>query len=498
MNGRYKHYKLNRKLIKFKQLIGEVEGNPLHVAIIVPYRDREKDLRRFLKHFEGTLFDIYVIEQITEGKFNKGVLLNLGFMIASKVKKYKRFIFHDVDSYPDKAMLKLYSAGLTKTVHFASPHLGYKYTFQNFLGGVIGMTQKDFEECNGYPNDFLGWGGEDDAMYNRLATINAHVYRPIEGSYDLHDHPPPTRNELNVNKQKNILDDIQNWKKNGLEQLIHIPMNVKQYPDLESFLHEQSTTPAPSPGNKVYFFKSNLNPTIPLEKEIFESLHNHYKEPDEKKVIASSKKWGLTPERTLAIYFNTARDVAIRHSAGITQRLHEIQAFYNQKKDLLQTAMRWRIPPYLLGVKLKGVSRAELEAVERVDVFSTPAVQRKSHESAEEFEKILEEILSIAGKTFQTQTDLVAEQREQHGRAIATPDFYFDPPLILHKRRLAWIDAKDYYGGDNYFTRRTIKKQLEKYAHLGDGLFVFRWGYNPVHKEHSMSYETFVESIFSP
>ena len=39
---------------------------------------------------------------------------------------------------------------------------------KDFLGGVISFNSKDFESCNGYPNHYWGWGGEDESLKYRL------------------------------------------------------------------------------------------------------------------------------------------------------------------------------------------------------------------------------------------------------------------------------------------------------------------------------------------
>lgn len=39
--------------------------------------------------------------------------------------------------------------------------------YNEFFGGVSGLTVKQFEKINGFPNAFWGWGGEDDDLWNR-------------------------------------------------------------------------------------------------------------------------------------------------------------------------------------------------------------------------------------------------------------------------------------------------------------------------------------------
>ena len=199
--------------------------NQEKVCIIIPYRNRTSHLDRFLKHFIKTDYDIYVINQNNADKFNRGLLLNVGFHIAAKSpKKYKRYIFHDVDSYPDNNLIKYYSAELNNNVHFASNN--YKYSFAEFLGGVVGFTKEDFIKINGFPNNFFGWGGEDDAFYNRCVLNGIQIWRPQTGNYILEDHEPPTKQEYNSNKKENILADLKSWRNNGVKQLAELYINI--------------------------------------------------------------------------------------------------------------------------------------------------------------------------------------------------------------------------------------------------------------------------------
>jgi hypothetical protein len=204
----------------------------ISIAIIVPYRNRVNHLVKFLKHI--TNFDIYIIEQNNYDKFNRGLLLNIGYIIASRKKKYDRYIFHDVDSYPDSVLLSLYKQYPERNIHFASNE--YKYNYPTFMGGVLGMKGTDFEKINGFPNTFFGWGGEDDALYNRIIKNKITVYKQKIGKYFLEEHREPKKEEYNDKKKRDIYNDLKNWKNDGLKQLLNFFINVKAQRSLEEFL----------------------------------------------------------------------------------------------------------------------------------------------------------------------------------------------------------------------------------------------------------------------
>ena len=228
---KYSKYKNTRPKLKFN-IINKVNDTKCKIAIIIPYRDRKEHLKDFIKCIakfrDNKYIDLYLIEQDNLDKFNRGLLLNIGFYLAEK-KNYNYYIFHDVDSYPDEYLLNLYinCSIMNKVVHFASPHLEYKYTFHNFLGGIIGLNKDNFLKINGFPNNFFGWGGEDDAFYNRLATNRIRVYRPSQGHYILPEHNAP-QNRDNLKKKNNILNDLKNWRKNGIKQIGSMDIEIEE------------------------------------------------------------------------------------------------------------------------------------------------------------------------------------------------------------------------------------------------------------------------------
>jgi len=51
-------------------------------------------------------------------------------------------------------------------VHIASAW--GEYSYPKYIGGALSLSSLIMERCNGYPNSFWGWGGEDDDMHARL------------------------------------------------------------------------------------------------------------------------------------------------------------------------------------------------------------------------------------------------------------------------------------------------------------------------------------------
>lgn len=219
-----------KKRKKIKKVLYKIDViSSKKVAIIVPYRDqkeqnRAKMLKIFLKYIPIILKDIdhkiYIIEQTDDNrKFNRGKLLNIGLKLAMD-DKCDILISHDVDLIPCKNILSYYTSCLEYPVHIGDRWKD-KYDYSTFIGGILSLTPKLVEMTNGYPNDFWGWGGEDDALYNRLARKVNKICCPQSGCIKELEHvdTKTLKNSVNLEKWENILNDLKNWKQNGVSNL---------------------------------------------------------------------------------------------------------------------------------------------------------------------------------------------------------------------------------------------------------------------------------------
>ncbi|XP_078012723.1 beta-1,4-galactosyltransferase 2 isoform X2 [Phascolarctos cinereus] len=148
------------------------------VAIIIPFRHREHHLRYWLHYLHPILrrqrlrYGIYVISQHGEDTFNRAKLLNVGFLEALKEDPaYDCFIFSDVDLVPMDDR-NLYRCG-EQPRHFAiaMDKFGFRLPYAGYFGGVSGLSKAQFLKINGFPNEYWGWGGEDDDIFNRFTKI---------------------------------------------------------------------------------------------------------------------------------------------------------------------------------------------------------------------------------------------------------------------------------------------------------------------------------------
>uniref|UniRef100_A0A914VJ25 Beta-1,4-galactosyltransferase 4 n=1 Tax=Plectus sambesii TaxID=2011161 RepID=A0A914VJ25_9BILA len=162
-----------------------VERKPFqNVAIIIPFRDRDKHLYKLLYLLipllkkQNLSFRIIVAEQRGIGMFNKGRLLNAAFDYARGNYRVDCVIFHDVDMLPEDDHIP-YSCGKWPK-HLGAYVNTFNYTLPYSLltGGVLALNSDQMEMVNGYSNEYWGWGGEDDDMGKRLLSKRLKLVRP--------------------------------------------------------------------------------------------------------------------------------------------------------------------------------------------------------------------------------------------------------------------------------------------------------------------------------
>lgn len=249
INNKYYKYKKNRQKMTIQELneVGQMEKN-INVVLIIPHRNRLDHLKLFIDNLSElsidstNQLDIYLIDQNNGDRFNRGLLLNIGYILAKKQKKYVRYIFHDVDIYPNQEILNSYFADIDKNIHYTTSYSQTKYNFDTYFGGVSGFNSESFDKINGFPNNLFGWGGEDDCLYNRSVINKLKIYKYTKKrSYNLPEHEKPSQTEINNKKKINILEDLKNWSSNGIKQFNNLFINVKQISNYEKFLSTYET-----------------------------------------------------------------------------------------------------------------------------------------------------------------------------------------------------------------------------------------------------------------
>ena len=131
--------------------------------------------------------------------FARGRTLNALFLLAEArgwTTPAHRLILHDVDLIPDWARAQGYALPFaTDERARALARAGGEYeACANYVGGVLALASADFAAVNGFPNEMEGWGGEDDALYDRLCAHWRRTTAPPDDSPpgDIAARPPIT------------------------------------------------------------------------------------------------------------------------------------------------------------------------------------------------------------------------------------------------------------------------------------------------------------------
>lgn len=148
------------------------------LTIIVPYRDREEHLRQFIPHMRAYLPDakIVVVEQADEKPFNRGKLINVGFL-----ELQPDFICaHDVDMLP-VSVNYFEGNGVQQKASSTIQQYGY-------LGGVTIFDHDTFWLMCGYHNDYFHRAEDNELAFhlNRLRI-------PIMNRFGVFKELPHTR-----------------------------------------------------------------------------------------------------------------------------------------------------------------------------------------------------------------------------------------------------------------------------------------------------------------
>lgn len=179
------------------------------LIILVPYRRREQHLARFLPHMQGYFrgwprpWHIVVVEQSGDGIFNRGKLLNAGFDRYRGERAY--FCFHDVDYLPQRVPAtrrRVYGPPGRGPIHLVRERLatGGQKIVENrnrnheLFCGVCIFSARDFQRVNGFGNNFLGWGFEDDDILRRAESVRLPFSRR-GGVFSMLPHEPQPHQE---------------------------------------------------------------------------------------------------------------------------------------------------------------------------------------------------------------------------------------------------------------------------------------------------------------
>ncbi|BFZ15665.1 hypothetical protein BsWGS_18704 [Bradybaena similaris] len=203
------------------------------VAVIVPYRDRLHHLHILLRRLHPMLklqkiaYKVFVIEQAGTDKFNKGKLMNVGYLEALRLGQFDCMVFQDVDLLPEDNRNLYLCDEYARHLAPAIDEMRYHVMYYNLAGGVIAMNRHNFRRVNGYSNSYWGWGNEDDDFSARIQESGLLLTRPPAhiGRFKMVRHIKQTRSE---HGQEIFLGWRKRWPTDGLNDPVGMNYTVKE------------------------------------------------------------------------------------------------------------------------------------------------------------------------------------------------------------------------------------------------------------------------------
>ncbi|KAL7840398.1 hypothetical protein AOLI_G00257210 [Acnodon oligacanthus] len=196
-------------------------------AIIIPHRNRENHLKFLLYYLHPFLqrqqlnYGIYVIHQAGNYTFNRAKLMNVGFREAMREEDWDCLFFHDVDLIPEDDRNTYTCDQNPKHAAIAMDKFGYKLPYKMYFGGVSALTPLHYLKMNGFPNNYWGWGGEDDDIGIRVSLAGMTITRPSlkVGRYKMIKHKHDQGNEVNPKRFNMLAKTRQTWKLDGMNSV---------------------------------------------------------------------------------------------------------------------------------------------------------------------------------------------------------------------------------------------------------------------------------------
>ena len=163
-----------------------------------------------------------IIEQSNKNQFNKGKLLNTGFIeITKKFNNINNIHFSDVDNYP----LNTNVINYRNTIENVNHYFGHTHC----IGGIYAFNKKIFKDINGFSNNFWAWGYEDADLQNRVKLKKYKINRDNfigRGNnnkiYDKIDRKNKFYKDNQIQEKiffKKYIEDIKNIYKDGLNNI---------------------------------------------------------------------------------------------------------------------------------------------------------------------------------------------------------------------------------------------------------------------------------------
>uniref|UniRef100_A0A8C7YCE2 Si:dkey-199f5.8 n=1 Tax=Oryzias sinensis TaxID=183150 RepID=A0A8C7YCE2_9TELE len=177
--------------------------------------------RKMLEPRMMTLSPPFLPPQAGNYTFNRAKLMNIGFREAMREEDWDCLFFHDVDLIPEDDRNTYICDANPKHAAIAMDKFGYKLPYNMYFGGVSALSPLQYLKMNGFPNNYWGWGGEDDDIGIRVSLAGMHISRPPlkHGRYKMIKHKLDQGNDVNPKRFNMLAKTRQTWKLDGMNSL---------------------------------------------------------------------------------------------------------------------------------------------------------------------------------------------------------------------------------------------------------------------------------------
>jgi hypothetical protein len=152
-------------------------------------------------------FKIIICEQNNNTPFNRGMMFNVGFIESEKrfLNTENKYIQFNADVY------------INNDIDFPSDLLSFKNGFLEinesgsvqYLANCCIYDKKSYILTNGFPNDLIGWGGDDWAIMRRIKEKNVGIIHTND-ILSKWVHETPDTVKINNNNDINIYYGLNN------------------------------------------------------------------------------------------------------------------------------------------------------------------------------------------------------------------------------------------------------------------------------------------------